>query len=200
MEDWGNLPGKLFVVSGPSGVGKSTLTRRLVRFPGIRARLSVSATTRAPRPGERDGVDYFFVTPEEFKAIRDRDELLEWAEVHGHSYGTPAGPVHALLAQGICALLVIDVQGGLQIRSRVPDAELVFIHAPSMEVLEARLRARGTDDEAAIQRRLADARREIDLAKTHYSYQVINQDLDEAMAALVQVLMQHGCGGGSFHA
>ncbi|MEO6811880.1 MAG: guanylate kinase [Isosphaeraceae bacterium] len=200
MEDWGNLPGKLFVVSGPSGAGKSTLTRRLVQFPGIRARLSVSATTRAPRPGEQHGVDYFFVTLEEFEAIRARDELLEWAEVHGHYYGTPIEPVRALLAQSICALLVIDVQGGLQVRQRVPSAELVFIHAPSMDVLEARLRTRGTDDEATIQRRLANARREIDLAETHYSHEVINQDLDEAVAALVQVLMQHGCGGGSSHA
>ena len=136
-------PGRLVVISGPSGSGKSTLVQRLLARPDLRLTVSVSATTRAPRPGEVPGRDYFFLTPEEFEAIRG--ELLESAVVHGHHYGTPAGPVRRAIEQGFCVALVIDVQGGFQVREKVPDALLVFIQVPSLEMLEARLRARGTD-------------------------------------------------------
>lgn len=194
-EDWDGLPGRLIVVSGPSGVGKSTLTRRLVQHPGVRARLSVSATTRPPRPGERDGLDYYFTTREAFEAARDRGEFLEWAEVHGHLYGTPIGPIREVLAAGVCVVLVIDVQGGLQVRRRVANALLVFVHAPSLDALEARLRARGTDDEAAIRRRLDNARREIEMGEFYYDIKVLNEDLDEAVEGLVFSMVQNGCGG-----
>ena len=152
--DWTDLPGRLIVLSGASGSGKSTLAKRLLERPDLRLQVSVSATTRPPRPGEVHGRDYFFVTPEEFE--RQRGRLLESAEVHGHSYGTPAEPVREALARGTDVILVIDVQGGLQVREKVPGALLVFVQVPGMDVLEQRLRARGTDDEATIRRRLVE--------------------------------------------
>jgi guanylate kinase len=195
MDDWGDLPARLFVVSGPSGAGKSTVARRLVQYPGVKARLSISATTRAPRPGERDGVDYYFMTRPAFEAARDRGEFLEWAEVHGNLYGTPAAPLRALMAEGTSPILVIDVQGGLQVRDRVPGAVLVFVNTPGLEELEARLRARGTDGEATIRTRLANARAEVEQGRLHYPIQIVNDDLDQAVAALADVVSRHGRGG-----
>lgn len=191
-ERWEDLPGRLIVISGASGSGKSTLVDRLLARHGSPTRRSVSATTRAPRPGEIPGQTYVFLTREEFEA--DRDQFLEWAEVHGHLYGTPAGPVREVLARGTCILLVIDVQGALTVRERVPKALLIFIHAPSPEQLEARLRARGTDDEPTILRRLANARREVALAD-RYDHQLINDDLDRAVDDLAAILAHNRCGG-----
>jgi guanylate kinase len=191
-ERWDDLPGRLIVVSGPSGSGKSTLVRRVVARPEIRARLSVSATTRPIRPGEQEGRDYFFLSRPAFESARDRGEFLEWAQVYGNLYGTPAGPVHDALADGWCVVLEIDVQGALQVRKRVPSALLVFIDVPSLEVLEARLRARATDDEATIRRRLANARAELEQASL-YDLRVINDDLDRAEQELATIVMQHGC-------
>jgi guanylate kinase len=185
--------GRLIVISGPSGSGKSTLVRRLLARSELRLTVSVSATTRGPRPGEVPDRDYFFVTPEQFEQMRIRGELLEFAPVHGHLYGTPAEPVRHAMARGLCVALVIDVQGGFQVREKVPDALLVFIHGPSLEVLEDRLRARGTDDEAAIARRLATARRELEWTP-RYDVQVINDDLDRAVEELASILIQNGCG------
>jgi guanylate kinase len=189
-------PGRLVVLSGPSGSGKSTLVRRLLARPELRLTVSVSATTRSPRPGEVPGRDYLFLTPEEFARIRD--DLLESAVVHDYHYGTPAEPVRRAIAQGLCVALVIDVQGGVQVRERVPDALLVFIQVPSLDVLEARLRARGTDDEATIARRLAAARREIAMAP-YYDIQVINDNLDRAVEELASILIQNGCGVSKSH-
>ncbi|HEV3121895.1 MAG TPA: guanylate kinase [Isosphaeraceae bacterium] len=191
---WAELPGRLCVVSGPSGVGKSTLARRLLEDPRVKARLSVSATTRDPRSGEEPGVDYHFISTPEFERMRAASELLEWAEVHGHLYGTPCAPLRQSLAEGFCVLLVIDVQGGVQVKERVPGALLVFVDPPSLEALEARLRERGTDDDATIRRRLENARREIQEAKHHYPKHVINKNLDETLDQLVEHLRQHGCG------
>jgi guanylate kinase len=189
-------PGRLVVISGPSGSGKSTLARRLLARPELRLTASVSATTRSPRPGEVPGRDYLFLTAEEFARIRG--DLLESAVVHGHLYGTPAEPVRRAMAQGRCVVLVIDVQGGLQVRELVPDALLVFIQVQSLDVLERRLRARGTDDEATIATRLAAARRELAVA-THYDVQVINDNLDRAVEELASILIQNGCGAIDYH-
>jgi guanylate kinase len=188
---WSELPGRLIVISGPSGSGKSTLVGRLLQRKDLKLTVSVSATTRQPRPGERHDRDYVFLTREQFESIRGG--LLESAEVHGHSYGTPAEPVHRSMAEGFCVLLVIDVQGGFQIRRKVPGARLIFIQPPSLESLEARLRARGTDDEATISRRLAGARRELAFA-ADYDVQVINDELDRAVDELASILLRTGCG------
>jgi guanylate kinase len=194
--DWSQLPGKLVVISGASGSGKSTLVERLLARPELRLRRSVSATTRRPRAGEQPGRDYTFITTEQFE--RTRGELLEHAEVHGHFYGTPAEPVRRAMAQGFCVLLVIDVQGGVQVRQRVPGALLIFIQAPSPDVLETRLRMRGTDDDATIERRLANARRELEMAQA-YDVHVINDEIERAVEELVSILKQSGCGEGKTH-
>src|SRR4051812_14903694 len=189
-------PGRLVVISGPSGSGKSTLVRRLLTRPDLRLTVSVSATTRVPRPGEVHGRDYLFVTPQEFEAFRD--ELLESAVVHDHHYGTPTGPVRRAIEQGLCVALVIDVQGGFQVRRKVPDALLVFIQIPSLEVLEARLRDRGTDTPETIEKRLATARRELELSSL-YDVQVVNDDLDRAVEQLAAILNKNGCGARNDH-
>jgi len=194
MDGWDDLPGRLVVVSGPSGSGKSTLVRRVLARPEVRTRLSLSTTTRAPRPGEEPGRDYLFLSREAFEESRARGEFLETAEVHGNLYGTPAGPVRDDLEAGRCVLLEIDVQGALIVREKVPSALLIFIHAPSLAELEGRLRARATDDEATIARRLANARRELEQT-TRYDKQVINGNLDQAVDDFVTLLIQHGCGG-----
>ncbi|MDG3002316.1 guanylate kinase [Paludisphaera mucosa] len=194
--DWTTLPGRLVVLSGASGAGKSTLVHRLLDRAGPRVRRSISATTRAPREGEVPGLDYDFVGPEEFEALRD--DLLESAEVHGAWYGTPAGPVREALARGICVVLVIDVQGGFQVRRKVPNALLIFVQAPSLAALETRLRERGTDDDATIARRLANARREIEAAEG-YDVQLVNDDLETCVDALVATLAGHLCGDGIDH-
>jgi guanylate kinase len=192
--DWTRLPGRLFVVSGPSGCGKSTLLRRALADPSVKARLSVSATSRPPRSGEEEGVHYLFVTRGQFEASRDRGEFLEWAEVHGNLYGTPIAPVIANLEAGSCVVLEIDVQGALQVTRAVPSAETVFITVPTLEVLEARLRGRGTEDEAVIRRRLDNARRELE-AINLYTHIIINDDLDRAISEMVALLVGAGCGG-----
>jgi len=189
-DDWSQLRGRLVVISGASGSGKSTLVERLLARPGLRLQRSVSATTRKPRAGENPGRDYVFVTKEEFERTTGR--LLEHAEVHGHFYGAPAEPVRRAMAQGICVLLVIDVQGGIQVRQKVPGALLIFIQAPSLDALETRLRMRGTDDAATIERRLANARRELEMAEA-YDIHVINDEVERAVEELVSILKQSGC-------
>lgn len=175
--------GNLFVISGPSGAGKGTLVARLVQavddvWP------SVSVTTRDPRPGEVDGVQYYFVSDEEFQRLIDSDGLLEWAVYGHHRYGTPKAPVEQHIAQGDQVVLEIDVQGALQVKEKLPSAHLVFIEPPSLEVLEARLRGRGTETEEAIEDRLQTARVELS-QKMEYDSRFVNDDLDEAAAQLV---------------
>lgn len=196
MEGWGDLPGHLVVISGPSGSGKSTLVRRILERPEIRAVLSVSATTRPPRPGEVAGRDYNFLTAAEFERMRLGGNLFEWAEFAGHFYGTPVGPVVETLQKGGCAILEIEVQGALQVRERVPSGLFLFIDAPRFWELEKRLRLRGTEDDAAIHRRLVRARWERDHAHC-YDTVLINDDLSRTTDRLVALLVDHGCGARS---
>ena len=170
--------GRLFVISGPSGTGKGTICKELVKDDKIR--LSVSMTTRSPREGEIHGVSYFFATKEEFEQKISADGFLEYAEVFGNYYGTPKMEVLELLDEGIDVLLEIDVQGALQIKDVYPEAVLVFILPPSMEELRSRLSGRGTETQDVIERRLGKAAHEISFA-AQYDYAVINDQLDEAV-------------------
>jgi guanylate kinase len=174
------MKGPLIILSGPSGCGKSTVTRRLLARGDLPLRQSVSVTTRLPRDGERDGVAYQFWTRERFEAEKDAGGFLEWALVFGNYYGTPRSEVEPFRERGIGVILVIDVQGAAQVRSRCPDAVTVFLRASSWQENERRLRMRGQDDEATILRRLATAREELARA-SEYRYEVINDDLDTAV-------------------
>ncbi len=177
--------GTLFVVSAPSGAGKGTLIRRLLEeLDGIV--FSVSWTTRAPRPGERDGVDYHFCDETTFREKVRRGEFLEWAEVHGHLYGTERAQVEARLAEGLDVLLDIDVQGAAQVRASGFPATFVFILPPSPEVLAERLRGRGTESEESLRLRLADARDEVPRWR-EFDWLVLNDDLAEATREFVAV-------------
>ncbi len=181
------MNGTLFVVSAPSGAGKSTILRRvLAGIPA--AAFSVSHTTRPPRPGEEHGRDYFFVSQEEFAAMRRSGAFLEAAEVHGNWYGTSRGAVEEMLGRGVDVLLDIDVQGALQVRAAGLVAVFVFIVPPSLAELERRLRGRGTDSDEVIRRRLANAREEL-LAASRYDHIVVNDDLDRAVAMVQAVIL-----------
>jgi guanylate kinase len=144
-------------------------------------------TTRAPRPGEAEGRDYSFVSLEQFEAARARGDFLEWAEVHGHLYGTPRRAVEAALEEGRDVILEIDVQGARTVKAAVPEAVTILVSPPSWEVLEKRLRARGTEDEGQVARRLAVARREL-AAAGEFDAKVVNDDLEEAIAQVVRIL------------
>jgi guanylate kinase len=179
------ITGKLVVVSGPSGSGKTTIVRRLRDIPGVF--YSVSVTTRKPRTGEVDGVDYRFVSLEEFARMICADAFAEHAEVAGNLYGTPMAPLEDALARGSRALVDIDVQGAMQIKERFPAAVLVFIEPPSMRELERRLRARGTEPEDSIRRRLDLAAGEMQYAP-RYNVRVVNDVLDRAVEKVKKVL------------
>jgi len=174
------------VLSGPSGVGKSTVIGILMELRG-NMEFSVSATTRAPRPGETDGREYFFVTRECFDEMVERGELLEHATFAGNSYGTPRSQVEQRLEQGITVVLDIEVQGAAQVKALMPEAVSVFLAPPSLEALEERLRGRGTETEEKILLRLETARQELLLAPT-YDYTVINDDPARAAAELRDIL------------
>jgi guanylate kinase len=176
----------IIVISGPSGVGKSTIVKRVLDHHG-ETRPSVSMTTRAPRGDERDGVDYYFVSENDFIRKRDAGELLECAAVHGHLYGTPAGYVDEQLGNGRNVLLEIDVQGGLIVKKKRPGAALVFLLPPSLEELERRLRGRGTDDEEVVRRRLENARREL-AYYDRYDYLVVNEDVPPCAEDVLNII------------
>ena len=182
--------GRLFVVAGPSGVGKGTVIRRLRELlPDVE--LSVSSTTRARRRGERDGVDYRYVTDEEFDRLIEGGELLEWADIFGHHRsGTPAEPVAGARAEGRDVILEIDVQGARQVREKAPEAVLVFLAPPSLEELGRRLRTRGTEDDDQIARRLDVARAEME-ERSGFDHVVVNDDVDRAAREIAAILAGH---------
>jgi guanylate kinase len=176
----------IFVISAPSGSGKSTLVKRLLAAdPGLI--FSISYTTRSPRGHEKDGEDYHFVTREDFERMLGRGEFLEWAQVFGNYYGTHQGILEQAQAAGKDLVLDIDVQGARQLKDRVPEAVTVFILAPSRQILEQRLRARGEDRDDVIERRLKEAAGEIRRYKD-YDYVVINRDLPESDAVLSAIV------------
>jgi len=179
--------GPLIVISGPSGSGKSTLIRRLLAEGNWPLRLSVSVTTRSPRPGEIDGKDYYFWTKDAFAQKRNAGGFLEWAEVYGNYYGTLASEVDPYRAHGTGVLLDIDVQGFEQVRKLRPDAVSIFIRPPLVEVLTQRLSARGTEDKASLERRLQGAERELASAG-RYDHQVTNDNLEQAYSDLHAIL------------
>ncbi len=167
------------MISAPSGTGKTTLCRMLLKQMD-RVVFSVSHTTRPPRPGEVDGVDYHFVTKEVFLSMIKQGAFLEWAEVHGHFYGTSKEGVLKQLAEGLDVLLDIDVQGARQVKKSFPEAIMIFILPPTFQELERRLRSRGTEDEASLKVRIGNAKKEV-LAAPEYDYILINDVLEEAL-------------------
>lgn len=184
--------GLVVVISGPSGVGKGSVHAGLHGLlDGLET--SVSATTRTPRPGERDGVAYHFVSEETFDRMVATGALLEWAEYAGNRYGTPRAPLDAAVAAGRTVLLEIEVQGALQVRSRLPEALLIFLAPPTFDDLEARLRDRGTEDDPKIQARLEVARGEMGHAET-FDHVVVNDDLDRATAAVADLIARARAG------
>ncbi len=181
------MKGNLFVVSGPSGVGKGTVCKK-VRDMDENVKISVSATTRSPREEDTEGVTYYFLSKEEFEKMIANDEFYEWANVHGNFYGTPKKPVEEFLANGIDVILEIDVQGGMIIKEKNPETVMVFIAPPSMEILEERLRGRGTETEEQIQKRLFNAKKELEYEEK-YEYIIVNDELDKAVSELYGLIV-----------
>ena len=177
---------KLYVISGPSGVGKGTLVSLIVpRLP--HCELAISATTRSPRPGETDGVSYYFLSEEQFDDLVSHEGFLEWATFNGHRYGTPRQKVLDRLAVGNDVLLEIDVQGAMQVKEAYPEAQLLFIAPPSFDELERRLRERGTESEEAIESRLQTASLELS-QQMNYDAVFVNDDLSQTADALVSFM------------
>ena len=179
------MSGKLFIISGPSGAGKSSLCSKLLEAcPNLN--LSISCTTRKPRPGEQDGREYHFLSLTDFEAQKQAGAFLEWALVHGNYYGTRQSDVESLLQQGKDVLLEIDWQGAAQVAVKIPAATRIFILPPSVEVLRERLTARGQDDATIIEQRVAAAEAEMDHAH-EAQYQIVNDNFDEALKALIKL-------------
>jgi len=178
-------PGRIFVMSGASGTGKTTLSRQLEKELGLF--FSVSATTRPPRAGEEQGRDYRFLSREEFDKMVQEGRFLEWASVHGQFYGTPREPIEQNLGQGRDVLLDLDTQGALNLKKLVPQAVLIFIKPPSIEELRKRLESRGTDSPETIAGRISRAEHEIEQS-VHYDHVVVNHDLEQAKRELKDII------------
>jgi guanylate kinase len=183
--------GLLLVLSGPSGVGKGTLCNRL-RVLSPELVYSVSATTRKPRDGEIDGVNYFFKTHDQFRAMIEAGELLEWAEYVGNYYGTPKSFVQQTIDQGKDIILEIDVQGAMQVKERFPEAIFIFVLPPSLEELQKRIVGRGTESESSIRSRMAAAAEELKLME-HYDYAVVNDVLETACNRVQSIIAAEHC-------
>lgn len=182
------VQGTLYIVSAPSGAGKSSLIQALLKTqPLYDTQVSVSHTTRAPRPGEVQGEHYFFVSHDEFKEMISKDAFFEYAEVFGNYYGTSRAPIEQVLATGVDVFLDIDWQGARQIRVRMPQAQSIFILPPSKDELDRRLRGRGQDSEAVIARRMAQAVVEMRHC-AEYDYLIVNDDFDTALSDMKTII------------
>jgi guanylate kinase len=190
-------PGKLVIISGPSGAGKSTVVRLVLQHCPLPLQLSISATTRPPRPDERDGADYHFLSSEQFVRRREAGEFLEWKEVFGRGtlYGTLRGETTASLAAGKWVILEIDVEGAFAVLEQYPETITIFLHPGSMEELERRLRDRRTEGEESIQRRLEVARREM-ACRDRYRHEVINDIKERAAQEICDILHSYVGDGG----
>lgn len=183
--------GLLIVLSGPSGAGKGTLCQELLRqMPQVK--YSVSATTRQPRPGEVDGLHYYFRSREEFQTMIEEDQLLEWAEFCGNYYGTPQFAVEQAIQAGNDVILEIEIQGALQVKKRFPQGVFIFVVPPSMDELSQRIHKRGTESEEVIQKRLKTAARELEYV-SEYDYVVVNDEIPLAVDKLKGILLAEKC-------
>lgn len=183
--------GIIFVISSPSGGGKTTICQRILKgSPELN--YSISVTSRRPRSGEKDGKDYFFISEEEFDEKIGKGEFAEWAEVHGHRYGTPRKFLEEALRSGRDIILDIDVKGALQIKEKYKESCLIFLLPPSLETLAARLKKRKTDDEKEIEKRLAKAKEELSFLK-EYDYAVVNRNLSQAVEEVRTIITAERC-------
>jgi guanylate kinase len=181
------VKGNIIILSAPSGTGKTTILKKIMPELGPAA-FSISHTTRSPRTGEQDGIDYHFVSKKEFLRLKDQGDFIEWAEVHGNYYGTSVQSVLQLQDKGQDVILDIDIQGARQVREKLPESSSVFIIPPSWEEQERRLRGRGTDNEETIKLRLANAKKELS-AIDLYDYVIVNDTIDDAAAMFKAVIL-----------
>jgi guanylate kinase len=181
--------GLLIVISGPSGVGKGTVIKEVMKDSSLNLSYSVSMTTREKREGEEEGVNYYYVTREQFEKTRDEGGLLEWTEFVGNYYGTPLSEIRRLRGEGRNALLEIEVEGCMQVKEKVPDALTIFIVPPSLKELENRIRGRRSEAEEIVQQRLAKASKELEMTG-QYRYVVCNDDIQLA-ADIIRVIIRH---------
>lgn len=191
MKEQQDQRGNLIILSGPSGVGKGTVLSALMKdYDDIH--YSVSATTRKPRVGEKNGDDYYFMSEDKFESLVEKDEFLEWAEVHNNYYGTPKKYVEENLDQGEDVILEIDIQGAQQIKDKYPDGVFIFLLPPSLEELKARIHHRGTETEEAIKTRMKNAEKEMNKVE-NYDYAVINEQIEEAINKLKAIIIAERC-------
>ena len=196
----GSCKGTLLIISGPSGVGKGTLLSSVLeRYDPKNVYFSVSVTTRAPRPGEREGINYHYISREEYEALKKSGGLLEWNVFCDVGYGTPFDPVKKALSEGKLVILEIDVNGMRQVVKKIPEAVTVFIAPPSFSELERRIRKRNTETEEQLRKRLSTAEKEL-LSSDEYKYTVVNDGLEDAVDKFSEILEKHYCSNGTFAA